>query len=282
MDVLTMGNNEQPPASLVSLPPELLIKIFLLLDFHTVLRLQRVSTALNDIIRNYAVVQYHIELGVAGMVDGAPFPRAPFSTAERLRRLRLYQSRWTHLKHAREQTVRHVRGGVWELTQGVLAQGISTPGVEPAEVRKLFFTRLPSSARAESRTREWSHSGYEFAVRDFTMDPSQDLLVLVRASSRSGIETEAEAGDTCQLELRSLSTNKKHPKAKSEALIHALDGGTRPYSHSMQICQDLFAILHTVHAGTWPDKMVVYNWKSGKLVFVRFLFILSQSIEILK
>ena len=151
----------------------------------------QVCSTLAAIIEEHTSIKYHVELGIAGMVDGS----APLSSATRLARLRLYQSRWKRLAPTRTQSVRSTRGGIWELAGGILAQGVK--GTSPTtnnntthdsnfrdtEVRKLLFTRLPSAARAERKTMEWAHDDYEFPIRDFTFDPSQDLLVLIRSGT---------------------------------------------------------------------------------------------------
>ena len=113
------------------------------------------------------------------MVDGPSNPASPFTTDERLARLRKHQFRWRHFEQAQRQVVRHVRGGVWELAQGVLAQGASAIG----GVRELYFKRLPIGTRADAKGHEWSHKNYDFSIRDFTLDPSQDLLLLVRGDN---------------------------------------------------------------------------------------------------
>lgn len=116
------------------------------------------------------------------MEDGPPYPRAPYTTDERLVRLRTYQARWRRAKHVKVQTVRAVKGNIWELASGVLAQGVSADNLTfGSNIRKLFFTKLPTIARGESKTREWTHSEYEFAIRDFTLDETQDLLLLLSA-----------------------------------------------------------------------------------------------------
>ena len=133
---------------------------------------------LDEIIRLYSDIQYHVELGVAGMVDA---PSSSFTINDRLARLRKHQTRWRDFEIANRQVVRHVRGGVWELSCGVLAQRISSPG--ESGVRELYFKRLPIGSRGNAKGYEWAHKGYEFPIRDFTIDPSQDLLLLVRADN---------------------------------------------------------------------------------------------------
>ena len=112
---------------------------------------------LDEIIRLYSVIQYHVELGVAGMVDA---PSSSFSIDDRLARLRKHQIRWRHFETANRQVVRHVRGGVWELACGVLAQGISRPG--EAGVRELYFKRLPIFARGDAKG--YDHDTTEYVV----------------------------------------------------------------------------------------------------------------------
>lgn len=73
------------------------------------------------------------------------------------------------------------KGNVWELASGVLAQGTSSRDVQSGRISvpKLFFSKLPNDARGELKRREWTFGGYDFPIRDFTMDPPQDLLVLM-------------------------------------------------------------------------------------------------------
>ncbi|KAI5118360.1 hypothetical protein M0805_004333 [Coniferiporia weirii] len=260
-----MGAPSRRRASFASLPPEIAAKILLELDWRTVLSLQLVNATLHSIVKTHKALQYHIELGVARMVDG-PSESARCTTSERLARLRLYQARWRLLSPARRHSVRAHPGSLWELAGGVLAQsvqshnmgGFGSFGASP-DVRKLCFTRLPVGARGDAPASEWTHSGYEFSIRDFTMDPGQDLLVLVRAADAQN--------PLAELHLRSLRTNKAHPAAARGVLTHKLEGGTLVYSHLMQVCEDRFGVLHTPLHEVWPEKLVVYNWKTGELEF---------------
>ena len=63
-------------------------------------------------------------------------------------------------------------GGLWELYGGVLAQS--------TEEGTLTFIQLPSDLRSIEEE-VWTLGNFGLVVRDFGMDPSQDLLVLIQS-----------------------------------------------------------------------------------------------------
>lgn len=63
------------------------------------------------------------------------------------------------------------KGGVWELYGGVLAQAFSGH-------RKLGFTQLPSVIRGIEE-KQWVIEDVGVKIRDFGMDPAQDLLIVL-------------------------------------------------------------------------------------------------------
>lgn len=61
----------------------------------------------------------------------------------------------------------------------MLGQGVSSSEAAwRPEVRKLTFTRLAKYSRGDGTDEHWKHENFEFDIKDFTMDPKQDLLVL--------------------------------------------------------------------------------------------------------
>lgn len=62
-------------------------------------------------------------------------------------------------------------GQTWELYGGVLAQG--------PDSSSLTFRQLPSELRGIEE-KEWMISDIGFNIRDFGMDPAQDLLVAIQ------------------------------------------------------------------------------------------------------
>lgn len=63
-----------------------------------------------------------------------------------------------------------LRGNLWELYGGILAQSDINDTI--------CFRRLPSRIRGIEET-VWSVSTSGLDLRDFTLDPAQDLLVLI-------------------------------------------------------------------------------------------------------
>ena len=116
-------------------------------------------------------MQYIIELAAAGQVNG---PEASgTSSASRLEALKKHQSSWDNLKWSRELRIPMEHGGLWEFYGGVLAQ--STAG------GTLTFTQLPSDLRSIEEKVWTLGPNLGVVVRDFGMDPSQDLLVLIES-----------------------------------------------------------------------------------------------------
>lgn len=118
---------------------------------------------------NDARLQYKIELLLAGMQDGPPGD-LPFS--ERLCMLRSHQKAWKTLSWTANESVT-LMGGVWELVGGVL--GLASDGNAT-----IVFRQIPSQLRGIPG-REWTFESPK-SFRDFTMDPSQDLLVTLQLS----------------------------------------------------------------------------------------------------
>lgn len=123
-------------------------------------------------------VLYHIELGVAGMVDGPA--QSSMSIDERLSRLKLYQSRWRKLSYTRRDTVYLPRNSRCEFASGIVAQESlfdEESGSHPGQ--KIFLSDLPGDARDHPQRKEWTLEGYDFPIIGLAMDPTQDLLVIM-------------------------------------------------------------------------------------------------------
>ncbi|KAI0372456.1 hypothetical protein BV20DRAFT_940120 [Pilatotrama ljubarskyi] len=230
-----------------SLPPELLASILLELDLRSLVRCRRVCILLKDIIDQDVRVQYQIELAAAGMEDGPP---STLTAADRLRMLKARQEAWDRLAWTSREEVAMARGGVWELYGGVLAQAEGT--------RTLVFKQLPSATRG-IEGREWRIEDVGVDIRDFGMDPSQDLLVIMENRREQLAD---RTGMSCSVHLKSLTTGQPHPAAPRPALVaHVPQRGH--YTYAIQVSESYVGILMTNHDGDHAE-LLIWNWKTGQ------------------
>ena len=109
------------------------------------------------------------------MEDGPPSGMVPH---ERFQCLQEHQTAWSKLQFSLSTTVKMEKGSVWELYGNVLAQGKGK--------RSLVFYQIPSPIRGiESKT--WTVQVDE-AIRDFAMDPTEELLIIVERSSAKCVQ----------------------------------------------------------------------------------------------
>ena len=134
-------------------------------------------TALRVLIRDSVELQYIIELAADGMEDGVD---CPLSIAERLARLLQLRGRWRAVDWAGTAKVSApALTKAYEFADGVYASSRVQGAVFRS--RHLALTWLPTLATGgggESRVIEREDVG--LSIRDFAMDPSQDLIVLLQ------------------------------------------------------------------------------------------------------
>lgn len=241
---------------LTSLPVELILKIFALLDWRTLLVCREVCRFFCSIVEGDEA-QYEIELAVSGMVDG---PLSPFTTSDRLALLKERNAAWESLRWVESQDVPMMRGHIWELYGGVFAQS-STPDV-------LHFRQLPSKYRKiEEKT--WRVT-LDMHVRDFTMDPAQDLLVLIEEPTPS--PNANATTHSILIHLRSLTTGDRHKLAPQPAiLVHALDAPNDGATYTLQVCDHLLGVLLIRHEDT-DAELTIWDWTTGKIILTRSSF----------
>lgn len=123
---------------------------------------------MKDLVDQTPTLQYTINLAVAGQESSCAGVDSPAALLDALKR---HQNAWDELKWSRQLRLPMRSGGLWELYGGVLAQSDEEGGI--------FFYRLPSDLRSIEE-KQWSLGpSFPCPVRDFAMDPSQDLLLLI-------------------------------------------------------------------------------------------------------
>lgn len=117
-----------------------------------------------------AALQYHIALHSSGMVDGPP---GLLSTSERLSLLRSYETSWKNVDWNTQTSLPVPNGSLWELNGNVWAHSRGVDSID--------FVQIPSRLRGIP-LRQWTLK-LDSPIRDFSMDPSQDLLVTIRRAT---------------------------------------------------------------------------------------------------
>jgi hypothetical protein len=209
----------------------------------------QVCSLFRELINDSAALQYIIELAAAGQVNG---PEAPgTSSASRLEALQKHQSSWDNLKWSRELRIPMERGGLWELYGGVLAQSTAEG--------TLTFTQLPSDLRSIEEKVWTLGPNFGVAIRDFGMDPSQDLLVLVESPNWNM----PEAARKHSIHLRSLSDGKPHPLARNAPVLSHPQGTRRlDMTYTIQVSRTFIAIKFCTDEG---NELAIWNWMTGEL-----------------
>lgn len=100
------------------------------------------------------------------MVDGPP---GRLSTSERLSLLRSHETSWKNLDWNTHTCLPVPEGTLWELYGNVWAHSRGNDAI--------YFVQIPSRLR-DIPLRQWTIR-LGFPLRDFGMDPSQDLLVAI-------------------------------------------------------------------------------------------------------
>lgn len=114
-------------------------------------------------------------MAIAALDDGPP---SLVVNASRRTKLRQYRDAWKMLKWTSRKSLA-IHGRCWELVGGVL--GFSLP-----DGRGFLFTQIPSIIRG-IHGEEWQLDAFDFDIEDFTMDPSQDLLVTIEAKAKQHV-----------------------------------------------------------------------------------------------
>ncbi|KAH7926864.1 hypothetical protein BV22DRAFT_1032479 [Leucogyrophana mollusca] len=171
----------------------------------------------------------------------------PSADITRLHALRNHQKAWDSMTWSETGFIFMEQGHCWELCGGVLCQATGTGG--------LSCVQLPSRFRGIEEKR-WTLANFGFNVRDFTIDPSQDLLVLLEAT---GLH------QSFIVHLRSLSTGAPHSLAGGPTIIHSpcpLD----TWKFAIQICrQRLGVLIQDSPIDNNDRELMVWDWKTSRL-----------------
>lgn len=189
-------------------------------------------------------LQYKIELYLAGMEDGPPSSVTP---TKRLEMLRAHQAAWKTLSWTAEETIPRLSGDSWDFFGGILAQANG-----PSSIR---CRQLPSLLRG-IKSQEWEVKFSPIKFRDFSIDPSQDLLVVIQIQ-------DLILFSVIWCHVLSLTTGKPHQSASYSTI--RLSGKHR-WCEKVRISASFVGlVLERIIGG---NSVAFYNWKTGECVMV--------------
>ncbi|KAI0320955.1 hypothetical protein OF83DRAFT_1168879 [Amylostereum chailletii] len=228
-------------AFILTLPDDLIVIILAMLDVPTMLTCQRVCRTFSQVIGHSVILQYKIELTLAGMRDGPSSCHLPVSS--RLLRIRDYALSWRDFAW-RERISFEYRLDAFLDRSFALCGGIMAISRETKT--SLGFLQLPSSLR-DIPSRTWECS-YDEPYDNFLLDPEMDLIVLI-------VQPTPEEPNLWNFHLRTLGTGEVHPSVALSTITF-----TAPSSDSREI----HAMSMDGNIGVLIDKQfVVWNWRTG-------------------
>src|SRR5258706_7749576 len=135
----------------------------------------QVCKRFHEIITSSTEINYKMELAIAGYQNGPALCQTPLS--ERLQRLRQTQKGWLGLNFKRRQTIElEKETPTYELQGSVFLRGRSSAGSNSTAGISGY---IMASALTGDEMHQWTVECFASEVRDFTLDPLQDLLVLI-------------------------------------------------------------------------------------------------------
>ncbi|KAF9452343.1 hypothetical protein P691DRAFT_722057 [Macrolepiota fuliginosa MF-IS2] len=244
--------------TLFDLPPELLTRVLLYLPFTSVPNCQRVNRYLHVLISESAKLQYHIHLGISGLMDN---PHCSLPVSERLGRLRARERRWEELNFDFDKIIDVPVVALWKrrrLSGGVLSL-VYADGA-------LYETQLPGEAGKEVKWKETFPKQTQIDAARRVYEHDLYVLVIVRPRIVHTNVARPRVIHEVQVHLNQLSTGGPHPNAQHIISFETHEEFGRPWSATECVGDHLVLVLRDRAEGYKPDDQVyVYEWKTGRL-----------------
>ncbi len=208
--------------------------------------------------------------------------------ASRLKLLREREKNWKYLDWKQRRTLSLPPiGSVYEFVGGLYGNGTEDAIRAAASISFLELPSLDATIldRPKDELKAWTHSMQDVNIIDFTMDPSQDLLVLVALAPREYVVfyrmilllTEYRRSSfVYQLHLRSIKTNQPHRRASLHVLPCCPKPAAGPLSLEIiasvrvQVSGNLVALLiKEIHGGSGAH-LEIWNWHTHPQYSVRY------------
>ncbi|KIY64642.1 hypothetical protein CYLTODRAFT_425006 [Cylindrobasidium torrendii FP15055 ss-10] len=190
------------------LPVEIAGVILAFLTFEDLVSACLVNKQVYSIIQESSRLQYILDLARFRMVANYE-SKTPY--VKRLEALRKREAAWRTLTwQRRHRLLLPAVASIYEFVGGIYGNGRDHDRQDP--IPGISFFQLPYGGLDEQPTyKMWSFPFPDLDIRDFTIDPSQDLLVLITSC-------EASSPYIFEMHLRTLSTNEPHPDVAATRL----------------------------------------------------------------
>ncbi|KAK0491131.1 hypothetical protein IW261DRAFT_1435917 [Armillaria novae-zelandiae] len=230
--------------SLMWLPPEVLLSILSILDFRTLIKCRQICRKALDIIDSSTSLKYKLHLGMNRLVDN----NSGYSSQELLKKVQQHRDAWQAFNYS-NLLLFPCAGNAWELIGNVLATHV--PGVG------FTFHQIPSALRGIQKNR-WTVESAKIGVEveDFSMDRSQDLLVVLQAK---------RSQDDCLFLVHILTmSGDKQPLAQRHVLEGVKLENDSEMLYDIRIFGNLLGVLFTAIESD-ISILVIWNWKTGRI-----------------
>ncbi|KAG8804098.1 hypothetical protein FRC17_006040, partial [Serendipita sp. 399] len=234
---------------LVSLPTEVLIHIFSNLDWKSILRVQSVCKKIHELCSSTSL-QYGLLLGIAGYEDVS---NHLVSISQRLDLLKKVESSFSYANfgHKERFSLGEESISSYDLQGGFFVQG-ENGGGHWIGTNSTDIYQLPSSFNNTGNFGSWKLPTFERPIRDLTLDPTQDLLVLIEEDLSQGHQR-------ISLHFKSLTTGEPHPLSSGSYLAHQTEPG-------MSVGLEFIIAVMGSFVGLLFSSQIytICNWKTGK------------------
>ncbi|KIJ46456.1 hypothetical protein M422DRAFT_250048 [Sphaerobolus stellatus SS14] len=236
---------------ITELPEDVLSDILGQLPYEDVCSCRLACRLFNALVNGTPSIQYNSELDKAGFVDTGAC--SDLCLVDRLKELRAVQKNWATLSFRGRYIVPEITGTIaWDLVGGILAYLCRSLD----DRNGLSFIQLRSTAQDCREPRIWTHEDIGLAnLRDFTIYPAQDLVVLVSMTQPTR---------KTDIHFLSINTGKSHPEAQ-QPMVWCEPDERNGYDH---LVIRVFGEFAGILFGNWVgrEQLFIWNWKSGVLV----------------
>lgn len=201
-------------------------------------------------------MKYLLDLDACGYIEPVN-PRLDLTYLEKIDVLRNHRRRWNNLDSINANAIHFSDVSAWDYTDGFFVR-------LSRQTRRLHFYQLPSRNRGVEY-KYWVTPDLGVNIRDFGVDPTQDLLVLLE------VQTPLHDQGVYNVHLRSMTTGEVHLRAPAGNPVLSYRHPTpllQSITLSFDIAGSLLAMVFPSRDLNLPSRAVIWNWTAGTELLV--------------